>query len=236
MGFFWSIINPLILLIVYSFVFGIIIAAKWEHLGIENRVGGIAFYIFCGLLPWYAFQESIGRTTSCIVDHAHLIKQVRFPAKVLPTFITLSSLVNQLIGTAIFFLAILIANRSLPVTSIGLPIILLFEFFFFLGAGLLFSTLNTYLRDIAPLITIVTMIMMWSTPMLYPLEMVPESFLPLINANPITYFVIIHHHLILYGQWPTFLQWLICGSFSCAVLGLGYSVFTRCHSEFADLL
>ncbi|RJP18735.1 MAG: ABC transporter permease [Candidatus Omnitrophota bacterium] len=236
MGFFWSIINPIILLLVYSFVFGVIIQAKWQHMGVVNPIGNIAFYIFCGLLPWYAFQESVARSTTCIVDNAHLIKQVRFPAKILPAYITLSSIINQLIGTAIFLITILAIQGYLPVTILALPFILILEFFFFFGAGLLFSTLNTYIRDIAPLVTIMTMIMMWSTPMLYPIDMVPDPFLPLIYANPITYFVMIHHQLIYYGEWPTFLFWAIATLLSASTFTVGYSVFTRCHREFADLL
>ncbi len=236
MGFFWSVVHPIILLLIYSFVFGIIIAAKWKHLGIESESGSVAFYIFCGLLPWYAFQESTSRNTTCIVDNSHLIKQVLFPAKILPAYITLSSLVNQLIGTAIFLLVLLFFLKHLPLTTLALPIVFIFQFIFFLGLGLLLSTLNTYIRDIGPLVTIVTMIMMWSAPMLYPLLMVPDRYLPIINANPITYLVIIHHQLVLYGEWPTFVQWFIFCSISLATLGLGYSVFTRCHREFADLL
>lgn len=240
MGFFWSVIHPLILLLVYTMVFGIIIPPpQLERLaqrGWDGEVVGFAFYIFCGLLPWYAFQESLVRTTTSIADHAHLIKQVRFPAKILPVYITLSSLVNQLIGTAIFLLFQLAVLGSIPVTLAALPLVLFFQFLFFLGLGLLFSTMNTYVRDVAPLVSIGTMILMWTTPMLYTLEIVPEPIRPILYANPVTYLVLLHHEVMLFGEWPSLALWSAFGFISLAAFVFGYAVFTRCHAEFADLL
>ncbi len=333
MGFFWSVINPLVLLIVYTFVFGVILKAKYEHRGLihentirifpaaenssqpplpenieellntrfpgwiefnhadlseviktlekkcdlhfdlelgkeasptvtlrwenptareilnaalgandldravpESGIFAFAFYIFTGLLPWYAFQESLVRSTTCIIDNAHLIKQVRFPAKVIPTYLTLSSITNQLIGTGIFLIVLLGYYGSLQLTLVALPLVLVLEMIFFLGAGLLFATLNTYLRDIGPLVSIGTMLMMWSTPMLYPIEMVPDSFLPLIYSNPITYMIVIHHDLVLHGIWPGIGRWIAFGAISLVTFILGYWTFTRCHREFADLI
>ena len=236
MGFFWSVVNPLVLLVVYWFVFGLIMKKTYSMLGGEETAGGFAFYIFCGLLPWYAFQESLIRSTTSIVDNAHLIKQVRFPAKVLPAFITLSAIVNQLIGTLIFLVAILIAKHCLPWTLVFLPIVLIFEMVLFFGLGLLFSTLNTYFRDIAPLVSIGSMLLMWSTPMLYLMKDVPDYLQPLIYANPLTSLVIIHHDIVLHGQVPSLIHWVVFLLFSLAALALGYPVFTKHHNNFADML
>ena len=239
MGFFWSVINPLILLAVYTVVFGVVFKAKAHLYGLDEKPGGFAFYIFCGLLPWYAFQESLIRSTTCIVDHAHLIKQVRFPAKILPAFLTLSSITNQLIGTAIFLLILGIVNGTLPLSLIGLPLILLVQAVCFFGMGLLFATLNTYLRDIAPLVSIASTILMWASPTLYSTRLVddaPAWISRLIYLNPVTYLVVIHHHLILDGSWAPIQYWLTFGLFSLVVFLAGYILFTRCHDEFADLL
>ncbi len=235
MGFFWSVINPLILLVVYTFVFGIILKAKYEARGMQSGTWDFAFYIFCGLLPWYAFQESIVRSTTCIIDNSHLIKQVRFPAKILPAYLTLSSITNQLIGTAIFIVVLLFAGYA-SITWIAFLPVLVLEMILFVGLGLLLSTLNVYLRDIAPLVGISTMILMWAAPMLYPIYMVPDLFLPIIFANPITYLITIHHDLFIFSTWPSLEHWIILAALSLSFLGLGYSVFTRCHHEFADLV
>ena len=236
MGFFWSVVNPLVLLTVYTFVFGLILKSKYSILGREETMGGFAFYIFCGLLPWYAFQESLIRSTTSIVDNAHLIKQVHFPAKVLPAYITLSAIVNQLIGTIIFLAAILLVSHSLSWTMVLFPVVLLFEMILFFGLGLLFSTLNTYFRDIAPLVSIGSMLLMWSTPMLYQIKDVPEYLQPLIYANPLTSLVIIHQDIILNGHVPDLIYWVIFITFSLAALAIGYPVFTKNHGNFADVL
>jgi len=236
MGFFWSVINPLILLIVYSVVFGFILQVPSPRLGGRAPSLDFAFYIFCGLLPWYAFQESLIRSTTCIIDNKHLIKQVRFPAKVLPAYITLSSLINQLIGTVILMAVLLISRREFPVTFLAFPLVLFLELVFFFGTGLLFATLNTYLRDIAPLMSIATLVMMWATPMFYEIDIVPPAWRPVLYANPLTYMILIHHHLVLFNSWPPLGYWLVFTTVSAICFVLGYRIFTRCHPEFADLL
>ncbi|MEW6235255.1 MAG: ABC transporter permease [Candidatus Omnitrophota bacterium] len=240
MGFFWSVVNPLILLLVYTFVFGYIFRAKYEVMGFDAGGASPALYIFCGLLPWYALQESLIRSTTCIVDNAHLIKQVRFPAKVLPFYLTLSSIVNQLIGTAIFLLFLIPLSHKAPISLLALPIVFGLEIVLFLGLGLLFATLNVYLRDIGPLVSIGLMILMWSAPIFYTLAMETlqdsRTLQLFIQANPLTYFITIHHKIMLQGVWPSWNHWMILGGIAAMALALGYWLFTRCHQEFADLI
>ena len=84
--------------------------------------------------------------------------------------------------------------------------------------------------------SIATLVMMWATPMFYEMEIVPPAWQPLLYANPLTYMVLIHHHLVLFNTWPPFLYWMIFATVSLVSFGLGYRVFTRRHQEFADLL
>ncbi|MBZ0258844.1 ABC transporter permease [bacterium] len=239
-GFFWSVVNPLILLAVYTIVFGYILRAKYEALGFgEAGTVAFAFYIFSGLMPWFAFQESLMRSTTCIVDNAHLIKQVRFPAKVLPAYLAISSLVNQMIGTFIFMAGYMLMTGSAHWTWLLLPLVIAIEFVMFFGLGLFFSTLHTYVRDVGPLISIVTMILMWTTPMLYTMEMAqkaPQWVQSILYLNPITYLILLHHDMMLDGVWPALYLWLVFGALSLISLAAGYVLFTRCHSEFSDLL
>lgn len=238
MGFFWSVINPLILLAVYTVVFGTIFEIPIPSKYGQPRTIDTAFYIFCGLLPWYAFQESLIRSTTSVVDNSHLIKQVRFPAKILPAYLTLSSIVNQLIGTTILLIALLIAGRPLHLTMLGCPLILLFQMIFMFGVGLIFATFHAYIRDIAPLVSIATMILMWSAPLFYPIAIIKEGsfLLPVIYSNPITYLVMINHDLFLAGEWPSLAMWVTFAIFSLVFFTIGYLIFTRHHNEFADLI
>lgn len=237
MGFFWSVINPLILLGIYTAVFGLIFKQNNEIFpGREPRTIDFAFYIFCGLLPWYAFQEALIRCTTCIVDNGHLIKQVRFPAKVLPAYVILSGVVNQLIGTVIFVIVLILCQRPIHCTFLAYPFVLVLQIVFMFGMGLLFATLNTYIRDIAPLVSTGTMILMWASPMFYRHDVIPASLLPIIDSNPITYLISIHHEIILFGNWPSWPCWMVFGAITAGVFLLGYWTFTRCYREFADLI
>jgi ABC-type polysaccharide/polyol phosphate export permease len=241
MGLFWSVINPLVLLLVYTLVFGLIIGNRYTMLGIDVGSWGFAYYICSGLLPWYAFQESLIRSTTCIVDNAHLIKQVRFPAKVLPAYITLSAIVNQIIGTVLFLALILLVFGKLPTTVFLLPFVLAIQIVLFFGLGLLFSTLHTYLRDIGPLVNIGCMLLMWGTPMLYPMELlyserIPEIIPILVQLNPLTSLIVIHHDLLVHGTMPSLTNWAIFIGISLLSLLCGYITFTKQHGEFADLL
>ncbi len=237
MGFFWSVINPLILLGIYTFVFGIIFRAEYRVAGVKPGGIGAALYIFSGLLPWYAFQESLIRSTTSIVDNAHLIKQVRFPAKVLPLYLTLSSIVNQIIGTLIFLPFLYFITQRLSLTLVLFPMVLAIQIVLFFGLGLLFSTLNTYLRDIAPLVTVASMVLMWSAPIFYQVtEDLPAIVHWVIQSNPLTYLITFHHQIMLEGTWPSFGHWMLLLGIAFIPMGLGYWLFTRCHREFADLI
>ncbi len=242
MGFFWSVINPLILLGIYTTVFGLIFDVRIDRFG-EKKTIDFAFYIFSGMLPWYAFQESLIRCTTCIVDNNHLIKQMRFPAKVLPAYIVLSSVVNQCIGTALLLVVMFFchvfqfSHSSLHATLFGFPLILFMQIVFMFGTGLLFATLNTYIRDVAPLVSTLMMILMWASPMFYQIQDdFPTTITTILYANPITYLVIINHDLMLFGEWPSWSTWMIFSGFVFFTFLLGYWIFTRCHKEFSDLI
>ncbi len=241
MGFFWSVIIPIVYFAIYYVIFGFLFQQKVQLYGVdEEQAGGFAFYIFSGLLPWYALQEAWVRSTTCIVDNAHLIKQIRFPAKILPAYLGLSSLVNQVIGTVVMLIALCIYQQSLPVSVCMLPLVFVMQYVCFLGLGLLFSTLHTYMRDIGTVVGIAAMLLMWGSPTLYPAELLDQTshtwIKTLIYLNPLTYMVEIHHDLVLYGHGSSMLNWGVFGGFSIAVLVVGYWLFTRCHAEFADLL
>lgn len=251
MGFVWSVIIPIVYFAIYFMIFGFLFNQKVDLYGWpKDRPGGFAFYIFSGLLPWYALQESWVRSTTCIVDNSHLIKQIRFPAKVLPAYLGLSSLVNQLIGTAVMLIALLVYQQYLTLSILAFPLILLLQYICFVGLGLLFSTLHTYVRDVGTMVGIAAMLLMWMSPTLYPDSIFdldstetsisePSAALEwiefIVYLNPLTYMVNIHHGIMIYNEIVWF-DWAVFGGFSVFVFALGYWLFTKCHAEFADLL
>jgi len=244
MGLFWSVINPIILLGLYTFVFGFVVKPDFTGRFIPDTSTplDIALYIFCGLLPWYSFQEAIIRCTTCIVDNAHLIRQIRFPAKILPAYLVLSSVVNQIIGTVVLVIGIWLIRGTLSVTMLAFPIVLLFQSILAFGLGLFLATLHVYLRDTAPLVSIAVMIVMWTTPMFYVREILPPRIDTLVLCNPFSHLILLYHNIFLLKTWPLWTDWLwivnwaVVISMSFLAFFIGYRIFTRSHREFIDVI
>ena len=238
MGFYWSIINPLILLTLYTVVFGLILHVRVQERFGEGGLASFALYIFCGLLPWFALQEAIVRSTTCVVDNAHLIRQVRFPAKVLPAFLVLSSIVNQMIGTVVLLVALPLLGTGIPMSVLLLPVVLILQALICFGLGLMFATLHTYLRDVGQMVGIGLMVCMWMTPLFYSLDIVQEQPLlrTIILFNPFTHFIEMYHQIFLSSGLPEIQHWIVLTLTAICAVGLGYRIFTSAHDEFADVL
>jgi len=238
MGFFWSVINPIILLGLFTFVFGWLIHPDFTGRFVadpSNKLH-IALYIFCGLLPWYAFQESIIRMTTCVVDNGHLIRQIRFPAKVLPAYLVLSSVVNQVIGTVVLVVAVLFIRGSLTTSLWAFPLVLLLQTILAFGLGLFLSTLHVYLRDTAPLVTIALMIAMWTTPLFYSLKKLTPGLQTVVLCNPLSHLITLYHYIFLAGEWPPPVHWVVVIVTAFLAFFAGYRIFTRSHPEFVDVI
>lgn len=241
MGFFWSVINPLILLALYTFVFGCLIHPDFGKRYLINQDSMVekALYIFCGLLPWYAFQESIVRMTTSLVDNRHLIRQIRFPAKLIPTYLALSSVVNQLIGSVFLLGAVWWVRGQINPSLWTFPLILLLQTVLVFGLGLFLSTLHVYVRDTAPLVVIGVMITMWTTPLFYSLDQLPDPYKTVILINPLTHLIELYHNVFLGdGGWSSQFatHWTVVILTALFAFLVGYRIFTRSHAEFVDVI
>jgi len=197
MGLFWSVINPIILLILFTYVFAIILQIR---IGQHEGITGFAFYFFAGFLPWNAFQESLMRSTTSITENANLIKNVRFPAKIFPFYLTVSSLINELTGIVILVLAILIRDRFISPFLICLPIVIVFQLMFTVGLAWILAAIHVFFRGTAPIMGLVLTLWMFLTPIFYPEDMVPEKFSILVKINPMACLIKIYRNICLEGQ------------------------------------
>ena len=232
-GFYWSAINPLILLGIYTFVFSVILQVRF---GPQQGIAGSALYIFCGMVPWMTFQESVGRSTGVLIDNANLIKKVMFPAKILPAYIVISHFVNLGIGLTIMIIAAALAGHGPSLHLLWLPVIAGAQFVFTLGCCWLVSALNVFVRDTAPLTAQLLTVWMFLSPIFYSIQLVPEPMRPLLIANPITHLVTAYRDVVLDTTTPDLVG---LGMFSLAavgVAGLGYLFFTRSQHLFSDVL
>jgi len=233
LGMVWSLVTPVVMIAIFTIIFAGIFKARF---GASSSQWDYALYLFCGLLPWNAFQESLQLSASTIVGHANLVKRVVFPLETLPISISLAAVVNQLFGTIVLVVAIAILRREVHATIVFLPLILIPQLVATVGAAWLVASLGVFVRDIVQGIALVLMAWMYLTPIIYPESVVPERYRSIIDANPFTPLVRNYRHVLIEGWRP---DWTGLGYFSIfALLAFlfGYWWFARTRKNFADVI
>jgi ABC-type polysaccharide/polyol phosphate export permease len=233
MGFFWTVVRPLIELLTYTFVFTVILRVRFEeHFSTATN----ALFLFCGMIPWLTLSESLNRCTHAVREHAHLLRKVRFPASSLCAYIVLSEAANQLIRTVLLLLAVALVGHGLSAHSLLVLPALLLQVLFTLGIGFLLATTQVYFKDTGHLLAPVLMIWLFITPIFYPAHYFPKEFSPVLMLNPLSHLVGIYQELLLNHRLPHAGSVVIFST--CAVLlgGIGAHTFGRHAREFPDLV
>jgi ABC-type polysaccharide/polyol phosphate export permease len=232
-GIAWAVVHPLLLLLVYTFVFSVILQVRF---GTSGSVAAFALYLYCGLLPWHAFSDAAARSTSCLVGHRGLIKNTRFPAKVLPVTVVLTDVVSEGIGLGFLVVAAWLFGHPPAWALVLLPVLVALQIMFTLGVALALATVNVYFRDVEQFVRVGLMLWMFLTPIFYPQERIPERLRFLLDWNPMAWLVRMYRAVLLDGQAFALRDVALYGGAAAASLALGYALFTRNHRDFADLL
>lgn len=232
-GLFWSILNPLAQLVLYTLIFSVVLKVK---LGPSDSTGDFATSLFCALLPWMAIQEAVTRSSRTFIENHNLIRKVRFPIEVLPFSMVASAFVHQFLGTGVFVL-ILIVNRSLNLEGFALIFILyVFQILLMYGSSMLVASLNVFFRDVAQILGVFFMLIFWGTPIVYPKERAPAVFRFILDLNPLTHMVEAYRYVMLGHPAPAtwgLLYWIA----ACVVIFfLGRFVLIRTRKEILDLV
>ncbi len=233
MGLFWTVINPLLLLAVFTFIFAVVFQARF---GKDVSVGVSSLYILCGILPWLALADGVGRSGTVVLENKNLVTRALFPLPVLPAFPALSALLGQLAGFLIlFFLAGFLVHP--PGLSLMLfPVILVLQLFFTVGLCLFFSGISVYLRDVIHVLPVLLLVWLYATPVFYPASMVPLGYRFVIYLNPMTHFLKAYRRLILEGSWPEAPILVLILVFTAISFMIGLLVFDRLSPGMADRL
>lgn len=231
MGFFWSIIHPLILLISYTFVFSIVFEIR-PHSAVTDN---FAVFLFCGILPWLYFQDTILRSCSAVVENANLIRKTLFPSEILPVSITLSNLVFHLIGVGVL-MVVLVVLGLLPWTIVFLPLYLVPLMVLGLGLGWLLASLQVFLRDTAQILTVALVFWFWFTPIFYTVDRVPEGLRPLMALNPLSLVVQGYRNCLLEAHLPSLASVGVLWGMAAGAFLIGGFVFRNTKREFVDVL
>lgn len=235
LGFFWSFINPLLLLLVYSFVFRNILPANFR--GIEHY----ELFLFCGILPWTWFSSSLLESAGVLISGGNLIKKVLFPAEVLPIVTVLANMLHFLLGLPILVLFLLYFER--PITAVELlwfPVAMAVQLIFTLGCALILSALTVHFRDIRDILGHLLTVWFFATPVIYPYAQLTETFTEawqhaLVNVNPMFHLIVTYQEILYFvgavGHW----RWLLAfGGAAVVFFLLGYFIFDRLRDTFAE--
>ena len=233
LGIAWAVLTPIVMIAIFTFIFAGIFGARF---GASDSHWDYALYLFCGLLPWSMFQESVQQSSNTIVANANLVKRVVFPLETLPAAQAFAALGNQLFATIALLIATIIIRQRLELTALWLPVLLLPQLLFTLGASWLVASLGVFLRDITQGITLLLMAWMYLTPIIYPESIVPERFRPVMNFNPFTSLIRSYRRIFLEGAAPDARGLLYFTAFALVIFVLGYWWFARTRKSFADVV
>jgi ABC-type polysaccharide/polyol phosphate export permease len=236
LGFLWSFFNPLLLMIVYTVVFGFIIQSRDPAFGGSPWI--YALFLFCGVLPWTWFSSTSLESANVLMINGNLIKKILFPAEILPIVTVTSNLVNFLFGLPVLLVFIPLFGRRFTPYILLLPVVILVQYVFSLGCSLLISSLTVHFRDIKDILANFLTFWFFSTPIVYPLTFGPISksgFLKtLLNLNPMTHIIGGYQSCIFYGElihWKKLGVTLLVG---LLLLWAGFKVFDRLRDSFPE--
>ncbi len=233
LGIAWAVLTPVVMIAIFTFIFAGIFGARF---GADHSPWDYALYLFCGLLPWSMFQESVQQSSNTILVNSNLVKRVVFPLEALPAAQVFAALGNQLFATIALLIATIIIRHQLQLTAVWLPILLIPQLLFALGGAWLIASLGVFLRDIAQGITLLLMAWMYLTPIIYPESIVPDRFRPLIDLNPFTALVRNYRRIFLDGLPPDWRGLAYFTLFALLLFLFGYWWFARTRKSFADVV
>lgn len=232
-GWLWGIIQPLVLLASYSFVFQVCLRMKPPaNSGTDNYT----IFLFCGFLPWLLFNETVTRSASSLIENANLITKTVFPSEIVPLAIFLSSLLSHLLALALVLAVVAIWGGGLTPMVLLLPVYMFLLGLLAVGIGWLVSSLQVYLRDTAQLLTVLMTLWFWMTPIFIDEDLIPPQLRFLVRYNPLASVVRGYRDRLLTWHEPAWGDLAILTFWGVTVFIAGGLFFRHLKRGFADVL
>ena len=226
LGFLWTFLNPLLQLIVYTFVFSILMRQQIEK---------YYLFLFVALVPWIFFSACVTAGSNSIFIYGDLVKKIYFPREVLPISFVTAQFVNMLYTFIVIFGVIFFTRHGVNLVALlYLPVVMVVEYLLALGMTLFFSAITVYVRDVAHILGIITMAWQFLTPVMYPSERVPQEYLFLWNLNPMTSVVETYRTILYYKQLPNIKTLSVAVGMGLFFILIGELVFSRLQKGFAE--
>ena len=228
LGFMWSLVNPLVMVTVYTLAFTYVI---------RTAVEGFVFFLLLGLLAWNFFSSAATMSTGSIIDSGSLMKSVSFPRAILPIATVIFNFTQYLLTALVFLPVLLIVYRVAPAAPMLVyPVFLAMQVLFTIGVALLLAAGTAFFRDIRHLLEIALAALFWMTPILYPLGQVHEKLRLLILLSPLSPFVVAYQQIFFYRQWPSLTVWVVGVAYSFGAFLLGTWLFLSLEDQLAEQL
>jgi lipopolysaccharide transport system permease protein len=235
LGLFWSFVNPLFMLLVYTFVFGVVFKARWPNAKTDN-LSEFAITLFSGLIAFNIFSECVGRAAGMIISVPNYVKKVVFPLEILPVSLLGAALFHALVSLSVLLAANLLITGGIRWTLLLVPVVLLPLIFLSLGLGWFLASLGVFIRDISYTVSLVVQVLFFVTPIFYSIESIPEPFQTIIRFNPLASIVENLRRVVIWGilpRWFGLALWLLMTG---VVMILGYAWFMKTKKAFADVI
>jgi len=238
LGLAWSFFNPLLLLIVYTFVFSVVFKARWGGAGAPatQSHGDFAVILFAGLIMNNLFVECLNRAPALILSNVSYVKKVVFPLETLSVIALGSALFHLLVSLVVLVIAQLIFMGNVPWTIVYFPLILLPLMLLCLGLSWFLAGLGVYIRDMAQAVSLITIVLTFISPIFYPLSAIPERMQKYVKLNPITFVVEQTRNSVIFGKPFNWSGWWIYTAVGLAVAVIGLIWFQKVRKGFADVL
>jgi len=229
----WNVINPLAMILIYTVIFSQVMRARLP--GVDSTFA-YSIYLCAGILTWGLFAEITARAQNMFLEHANLIKKLSFPRLCLPVTVVVSAVLNFAIVFGLFTLFLLVSGNFPGLAFVALLPLFLIQIMFAIGLGISLGVLNVFFRDVGQFFSIVLQFWFWLTPIVYSIDILPESVRPIMDLNPMASLIAAYQGILVTGQWP---QWhtlwptTVLALFLCA---LGFRLFRKHAGEIVDEL
>ena len=233
LGSLWSVINPLVMIVIYTVVFSKIMGAKLQ---LPGMTGGYVYsvYLCAGLLPWVSLADTISRSTGIFIENSHLVKKVAFPKMVLLVYINIVGIINFMISLSLFMVFLILVGHYPSKHFLFLPLVYGVQLLLTLGLGMGLSCLNVYFRDVSQLVGILLQIFFWGTPIVYVADIIPARIVAVMKFNPMYHLMDMYHNVILYRRAPDMSSFAVFAAFAALALMGGYFVFRSSVADIVD--
>jgi|SRR5579862_626382 len=232
-GTFWTFLNPLILMLTYFFVFGVVLRTRFPS---DPSRSGFALYFLAGMLPWLAFSEAAGRAPLVMIEHRNFVKKLVFPVETLPVNLVAAGFVSQVFAILLFLVVALIARESVPDSVVWLPVLIIPQLLFTAGVTWFLAALGVFFRDLAQINGFLLTLWFFVTPICYPESSLPPQALVVLGKNPMFTLVRGYRAVLLEGNAPAWRSLWKLWVVACLVFILGYAWFYKLRKSFADVI